>query len=102
MGYPVARGEGADSVATNHPCDASTDTAGASTNVFVNGKGIHRAGDLNAEHEWEVNSECVPHATAIVLGSTTVSANGRGVARLGDSYTEGETVSSGSLNVHAG
>lgn len=98
----VARGATADSVKTNHGCVASTTTEGKSSNVFVNGIGIHRKSDLNTSHIYPVGNSCPSHQTAISVGSSTVFANALGVARIGDSYTGGEEVSSGSSNVFAG
>jgi uncharacterized Zn-binding protein involved in type VI secretion len=99
----VARGDTEDEVLTNHSCDTDTTTEGKSGNVFINGIGVHRQGDLNTDHR--VNPpDCPFHQTAISVGSTTVFANNppRGVARVGDLYDGGEEVSTGSENVFAG
>ena len=98
----VARGDGEDTVATNHGCVGSTFTDGMSSDVFVNGTGIHRQDDDNASHAFPPDPPCTPHTTAITTGSTTVFANYKGVARVDDAYSAGETVSSGSDNVNAG
>ena len=94
----VARGEEVDVVTAE--C-GSTTTSGASTDVFVNGTGVHRQGDFNTLHSY--GPLCVlEHSTSIIVGSTTVFVNNLGVAREGDLYTFGEIVNSGSDNVFAG
>jgi len=97
----VARGDEVDTVKTNHGCDSTTKTEGASTTVFVNGTGVHRQFDLNKEHKWPPTDSCPPHQTYITTGSPTVFADTFGVARLDDLYDKGENVSSGSDNVVA-
>ena len=42
----IARKDGTDTIATNHGCDSTTVTKDGSSNVFINGKGAVRAGDL--------------------------------------------------------
>jgi uncharacterized Zn-binding protein involved in type VI secretion len=101
----VARGSAVDTVTTNHGCTASTTTEGKSSNVIVNGTGVHRKSDKNTSHTVPVGDECPSHQTAISVGSTTVFANGFGIARIGDLYDGGEEVTvleNGSLNVFAG
>lgn len=65
-----------------------------SLDVFVNGIGWSRQGDLNAP----------PHAhrAPIALGSTTVFVNGLGAGRVGDAVTSCTSVMEGSDNVYAG
>jgi len=80
-----------------HTC-GSVDTGGSS-NVFINGRGVHRFGD--SQSHGGVQHDC----------SSTVFANGLGVARVGDD-TKGEPPPpvghsdnpqlSGSPNVFAG
>ena len=97
----VARGNTVDEVLTNHDCTPDAFTQELSGNVFINGVGVHRQGDLNTPHG--VNSPgCSLHQTIIDVGSTTVFSNGKGVARVGDFYDGGEEVSTGSGNVFAG
>jgi uncharacterized Zn-binding protein involved in type VI secretion len=97
----VARGSAVDTVTTNHGCTASTTTEGKSSNVIVNGTGVHRQSDKNTSHTYSPPG-CPSHQTTISVGSSTVFANGLGIARIGDSYSGGEEVSSGSSNVFAG
>lgn len=98
----VARGGTIDSVATNHLCDTTTTTEGMSTDVFVNGTGVHRDTDKNTSHTFPPTDTCPSHQTAIDSPSETVFANGLGVARVGDTYGGGEEVSSGSEDVFSG
>lgn len=97
----VARKSGTDSVATNHGCDATTVTKDGSGDVFVNGIGAVRAGDLCETHTIPSGRVCVPHQVALTKFSSSVFVNGKGVGRKGDEYA-GHTVTSGSGNVFAG
>lgn len=97
----IARGSGADSVSTNHGCDATTVTDTCSDNVFVNGEGAVREGDLTASHLILVGDDCVSHTVPLTTFSSSVFVNGKGIGRKGDSYS-GETISSGSSNCFAG
>ena len=77
---------------------------GASTNVFVNGRGVSRRNDFNTGHTIPIpNRPCGPHVGAIAVGSTKVFANGKGVGRTGDVLSLGCTACGvGSTNVFAG
>jgi uncharacterized Zn-binding protein involved in type VI secretion len=97
----IARKNGADSVATNHGCDGSTVTKDGSSDVFINGIGIVRSGDLCEVHTIPSGPACVPHQVPLTSFSSTVFVNGKGVGRLGDEYS-GHTITSGSPNVFAG
>lgn len=97
----VARKDGTDSVSTGHPCDGSTVTDVGSENVFVNGKGVVRLGDLQHVHNLLVGTSCVPHVLALSSSSSTVFVNGKGAGRKGDAYG-GEIITSGSENVFFG
>jgi len=101
MGQPIARGSGTDSINTNHGCDATTVTDQCSTNVFFNGKGAVRNGDASAVHNVPSGDSCVPHIVYLSTNSSTVFVNSLGIGRLNDSYN-GETISSGSLNIYSG
>ena len=72
-----------------------------STNVFVNGIGISRQGDINTIHLLP-GVPCPAHVAPITLGSTSVFVNGVGCGRIGDSITACTAVASGSTNVFAG
>jgi uncharacterized Zn-binding protein involved in type VI secretion len=97
----VARKDGTDTIATNHLCDSTTATDQGSSNVFVNSKGVVRAGDLCAVHLVRIGSSCVPHTVPLSSHSSTVFINGKGVGRSGDFYN-GHEITSGSSNVFAG
>ena len=97
----VARKNGSDSVATNHGCDGTTVTKDGSGDVFVNGIGAVRAGDLTEVHTVPAGIACVPHQVPLTSFSSTVFVNGKGLGRLGDQYS-GHTITSGSSNVFAG
>lgn len=75
--------------------------AQGSSNVFINGKGVSRVGDLNTTHLLP-GSPCPSHAAPIASGSTTVFVNGRGVGRVGDPIAGCTSVAEGSSNVFAG
>ena len=77
---------------------------GGSTDVFVNGIGVSRQGDVNTVHKVPIPGTpiCGKHARPITLGSTTVKVNGRGCGRIFDSLTDCTRVAQGSPNVFAG
>lgn len=97
----ITRKDGSDTIATNHGCDTTTVTSEGSSDVFANGIGIVRAGDLCEVHTIPAGPVCVPHVVPLTSFSTMVFVNGRGVGRLGDEYS-GHTITSGSGNVFAG
>jgi uncharacterized Zn-binding protein involved in type VI secretion len=97
----VARKNGTDTIATNHGCDVTTVTKDGSGDVFVNGIGAVRAGDLTEVHTVPSGRSCVPHQVPLTKFSSTVFVNGKGVGRKGDEYS-GHTITSGSSNVFAG
>ena len=83
-------------------CSGMTRAQG-STNVFVNGIGVSRQGDLNTAHLLPPNiPPCPAHAAGIAKGSLTVKVNGRGIGRVTDSISGCTSVASGSTNVFAG
>jgi uncharacterized Zn-binding protein involved in type VI secretion len=102
---PAARGSGGDEVfsktGTGRRCRSSmtTATAACSADVFFNGKGAVRIGDLIAEHNKE---GCDPDESTLTSASGSVFVNGKGVARIGDEYTGDNTISSGSSNIFIG
>ena len=73
---------------------------GASTNVFANGIGISRKGDLNTPHGTPA-ALCGLHQAAIAVGSETVFVNGLGCGRVGDTITLCTSVATGSPDVFA-
>ena len=83
-------------------CTGMTRAQG-STNVFVNGIGVSRQGDLNTSHLLPPNiPPCPAHAAGIAVGSTKVKVNGKGIGRVGDSIAGCTSVAAGSANVFAG
>ena len=83
-------------------CTGMTRAQG-STNVFVNGIGVSRQGDLNTSHLLPPNvPPCPAHAAGIAVGSTKVKVNGKGIGRVGDSIAGCTSVAAGSTNVFAG
>jgi uncharacterized Zn-binding protein involved in type VI secretion len=73
-----------------------------STDVKVNGIGVHRKDDLWEEHE-KPGSSPEPHSSTLESGSGTVKVNGKGMARVGDPIVCGSTVAGdGSPNVSCG
>jgi uncharacterized Zn-binding protein involved in type VI secretion len=97
----VARGNRKDSVATGHGCDSTTTTNICSSDVFANGIGIARKGDMITIHTIKAGKVCVPHSAVINAGSASVFVNGIPMARRGDSADSGR-ITSGSSNVFAG
>jgi len=73
--------------------------AQGSGNVFVNGIGVSRQGDLNTVHLLP-GDPCPAHSTPISSGSSTVYVNGLQCGRVGDPTCT--SVAAGSSNVFAG
>ena len=82
-------------------CSTMTRAQG-STDVFVNGIGVSRQGDVNTSHLTPIDAPCPPHTAAITTGSTTVFVNGKGCGRVGDGITACTSVAAGSEDVFAG
>jgi uncharacterized Zn-binding protein involved in type VI secretion len=107
MGQAVARKSEIDTVAspdgTGICCvDASIQaTEVGSTNVFVNGIGVVRLGDVMKTHQYP-GPCCNDHAPPLTTSSSTVFVNGKGIGRKGDAYGGDHIISSGSPNVYAG
>jgi len=84
-------------VCTGHGCWPSRPNSEWSTNVFVNGRGVHRQGD-----GWQVHC-CPPcHAGNLASGSSTVYVNGKQMGRIGDPVDCGSFVQTGSGDVFCG
>jgi uncharacterized Zn-binding protein involved in type VI secretion len=85
-----------------HGCHfPSTPAIGASSNVFVNGKGVVRRNDPFLAHSCP-SCPAPPHPRALALGSSTVFINGQPAGRIGDAIDCGGSVASGSGDVFAG
>lgn len=87
-------------ICTGHGCWPPRPNTSASSDVFVNGIGVHRVGDAWAAH----TCPSIPqtHASVQASGSGTVSVNGKPVARVGDSVACGSSNATGSGNVFSG
>jgi len=81
-----------DLFATGHPCDDISQLGEASGNVFVNGRGAVRLGDLSVSHLIPVGIPCLPHVVPVASASGSVFVNGIGVARVGDSIDAGAII----------
>jgi uncharacterized Zn-binding protein involved in type VI secretion len=75
--------------------------AEGSPNVFINGIGWSRQGDLNTAHLMPP-FPCTPHSAPITTGSLSVFVNSKGAGRIGDVITSCTSVAEGSPNVFAG
>ena len=81
-------------------CSGMTRAVG-SGNVFANGIGVSRQGDVNTVHLLP-GAPCPPHSAPIASGSGTVFVNGKGCGRVGDGISGCTSVAAGSGNVFAG
>ena len=81
-------------------CSGMTRAVG-SGNVFANGIGVSRQGDVNTTHLLP-GVPCPAHAAAIASGSSTVKVNSKGCGRIGDAISGCTSVAAGSSNVFAG
>lgn len=70
----------------------------ASSNVYINGKGWHRKGDLYTYHCND--DDC--HNSILKKGSSTVFVNDLNAGRIGDPVACGICVAQGSGNVYSG
>jgi len=102
----VARGNQTDSVAslTGTPvykagCSGpfKTTTNVCSPNVFCDGQGIVRLGDLITPHPTAICT--IPDTSVLTTASSNVFVNGKGCGRLGDKYTADNTITTGSPNI---
>ena len=83
-----------------HDCNQQVRAQG-SKDVFVNGIGWSRQGDINTIHNY--TPTCIPmHGMPIATGSSTVFVNGKGAGRVGDAITSCTMVAQGSNNVFCG
>ena len=81
-------------------CSGMTRAVG-SGDVFANGIGISRQGDVNTVHLLP-GAPCPPHSAPIASGSSTVFVNGKGCGRVGDGISGCTSIAAGSSNVFAG
>ena len=71
----------------------------ASEDVFINGRGVGRVGDIYSEHGCDIHS---PHTGAIARGSESVFVNGKPVGRIDDPISCGGSVLEGSPDCFVG
>lgn len=84
---------------TGDGCLPPRPNVGGSSNVFINGIGVHRMSDGWATHTC---GNTVHSGAVQASGSGTVFANNLGVARVGDSISCGAADAQGSSDVFAG
>lgn len=84
---------------TGHDNCAPRQLITASENVYVNGRGAGRVGDMYASHSC---LEHPPHNDYIAAGSATVFINGISAGRIGDAVAIGGAVAQGSEDVFIG
>jgi len=82
---------------SGHGCFPSRPNAEASSDTFVNGRGVHRLGD-----NWQPHCCGGCHSGVASSGSSSVFVNGKPVCRIGDSISCGSTMMEGSNDVFAG
>lgn len=83
---------------SGHLCYPPHNNVQASSNVFVEGRAVHRQGDLWAPHQCGPNV----HASVLAKGSSTVFVNGKGCGRIGDPVACGSVAIDGAVTVFAG
>lgn len=83
---------------SGHGCWPPRQNISASSNVFVNGKGVHRLGDGWAVHCCK--SSCHPGIAS--EGSQSVFVNGLPVVRIGDGVSCGSVAAQGSSDTFFG
>jgi len=89
----VARGDGQDTVTTNHCCQGTTTTDECSSDVIVEGYGVVRIGDDDTSHLL-CTDPCGPsHTVALSSSSPSVYANGLKIGCETDGYG-GEIITS--------
>lgn len=84
---------------SGHDCYPPHSLNSASDNVFVNGVGVCKFGDISTEHACP---DTLPHSGNISSGSTSVFVNGQPAGRIGDPISCGSVIISGSGNVFVG
>ena len=76
--------------------------ATASGDVFINGRGAARIGDVSSPHLKPCGPTCCIHVAPIIIGSHSVFINGRPAARQGDPLAGCTLVALGSQDVNIG
>lgn len=83
---------------SGHDCFGGRVNDTASTDVFVEGRGVHRQTDHWTAHTCNNDS----HDSILAVGSTSVFINGLGCGRIGDMIECGSIIATGSSTVLAG
>jgi uncharacterized Zn-binding protein involved in type VI secretion len=83
---------------SGHGCFPPRVNDSASSDVFVNSKGVHRVGDHWIPHKCNKKT----HDSTLASGSSTVFVNGKAVGRIGDDVACGSVIAQGSPNVFSG
>lgn len=86
---------------TDVPHCSGHNVQGGSSDVFTNGIGTARVGDLNTPHVKPGGDSCPGCQASISSGSSSVFVNGRPIARMGDPYGGCTSIAQGSPNVFA-
>ena len=87
---------------TNVPHCSGHSMQSASGDVFANGLGLCRIGDITTVHLLRVGKKCFPHIAPVSSGSSSVFVNGRPVAWVASSLAACTYIGRGSPNVFAG
>lgn len=95
MGLPATR---LNDMCTGHDCFPPRPVIQASTNVFINGRGANRLGDMLAVHCCMISC----HEGHSVQGSPTVNVNSKPLVRVQDAIDCGSYMMTGSLDVFSG
>lgn len=85
-------------VDTGHDACPPRPNIEASSNVYANGRAIHRQGDGWAPHGCSSHS---PHGAVTASGSSNVFINKKPIARRGDPVSCGGSIGQSSPNVYA-
>lgn len=87
-------------VCTGHGCWPSRPNDQASSDVFADGRPVHRVGDHWMSHTCPAIPET--HDSILAIGSPTVFVNGKPVGRIGDAIACGSFIMTGSSTVFVG
>lgn len=83
---------------SGHDSFSSRPCITGSSDVIINGKGVHRQGDSWASHDDGDSS----HDGILIGGSSSVFTNGKSTGRCGDLISCGSTIATCSSNVLCG
>lgn len=89
-------------ICTGHDCYVPRANTTASLDVFINGLGAHRVGDVWAPHACTPPTPSIPHRSVLKGGSPSVFVNGLSLGRVGDAIECGSACAEGSPDVFVG